>query len=319
MPNKVLLINVDSTIPNLALKKIELYHKNMGYVVEEYDREYLDTLLYEEKEYDSIWVSCIFDWNKDTALSCKKYHKNVYIGGSGVDYKTILPIEIDNMKPKINYGFTTRGCIRNCPFCIVPQKEGKIHAVGDIYDIWDNKSKALVIMDNNILAMPEHFFKISAQLKKEKLKVDFNQGLDARLLNDEIAKELKSLRHMYEIRFAFDDIKLKPQVERAMELVYKYNLRTRWYLYTDGDWETLLERVKYLRYHKQLAFVMRDRKVIDDKLLKCIAAYCNFPIFYRKYTFDEFLNIEHSRVKSIRKNIIDDGRYKLNNISGDNN
>ncbi|GAH92586.1 unnamed protein product, partial [marine sediment metagenome] len=86
---------------------------------------------------------------------------------------TTLRPEIEEMKPKINIGFTTRGCIRKCPFCIVPEKEGKIRVVGDIYDFWDREGTELIILDNNILALPEHFKMICTQLKQENLKVDF--------------------------------------------------------------------------------------------------------------------------------------------------
>ena len=67
--------------------------------------------------------------------------------------------------------------------------------MGDIYDIWDGKSKTLTIMDNNILGKPDHFKKICAQLREEKVRVDFNQGLDIRLLDDTLIKELKTIPH----------------------------------------------------------------------------------------------------------------------------
>ena len=109
--------------------------------------------------YDKIYVSCIFTYNKHF---CKKWEgiDIAEIGGSGYSVtKKLLP-EIEKVNPRRNIGFMTRGCIRNCPWCIVQQKEGKIHVTGDIYDIWDGKSKVITILDNNILGLPKQFFKI---------------------------------------------------------------------------------------------------------------------------------------------------------------
>ena len=222
-----MLIDIDSTIPNLALAKIAEYHKG--------EELMWNNPLFADKA-EKVYVSCIFDWNRD---KCNEWH-GAYIGGSGYSLDITLPAEIEAMKPKINYGFTTRGCIRNCYFCIVPKKEGGIKAVGDIYDIWDGKSKELVVMDNNILAMPEHFKLICSQIRKEKLKVDFNQGLDHRLLTDELCQELLTIRHKREIRFAYDDLAYKKSVLKAIDMLRKAGLKdwqSRWYVYV-GEKDT---------------------------------------------------------------------------------
>jgi hypothetical protein len=268
---QVLLIDIDSTIPNLALKKIELYHTQKG-----------DTVTWNMPLFapiaDKIYVSCIFPENRDKCKEWETY--GAEIGGTGYDLHKKLPDEIENIKPRINWGFTTRGCIRKCKFCFVPEKEGEVHIVGDIYDIWDGKSKEIVIMDNNILALPDHFFKISAQLKKEKLKVDFNQGLDHRLLTPEICKELLSLRHTQEIRFAFDHIAYKSTVLKALDMLKTAGLKdwkSRWYLYIGGSdtLDTVFDRLNILQEHKQAVYVMRDRKVAKDKRWVAIAKWGN--------------------------------------------
>jgi radical SAM superfamily enzyme YgiQ (UPF0313 family) len=139
----VLLIDVDSQIPNLALKKIEKYHLDRG-----------DEVIWHNKflygQVDKTYVSVIFSWNKYKAEQFSKADR----GGTGWDLTAKLPKEIEEVKPKINLGFTTRGCIRRCQFCVVPQKEGNISVEGDIYDIWDGTSKEIELLDNNIMAMP---------------------------------------------------------------------------------------------------------------------------------------------------------------------
>lgn len=266
--NKVLLVNIDSTIPNLALKKIERYYLDRGSEVL-WDMPIMAELA------DKVYVSCIFPRNKQRAISI---HPKAVIGGSGYDLHIKLPPEIEAMKPKINWGFTTRGCIRKCPFCFVPEMEGYIHIVGDIYDLWDGKSKELYLMDNNILAIPAHFREICKQLRKENLRVDFNQGLDHRLLTQELWLELLSLKHIHEIRFAFDDMAYKNTVLRALEIMVDNGLKdwkTRWYVYVgvEDTFETVYERLNILKQYKQHAYLMRDEKVHDEPMFIALATW----------------------------------------------
>lgn len=266
----ILLINIDSKIPNLALKKIELYHILNG------DNIYWDMPLM-FNQVDKTYVSCIFPENKN---QCDIYKDRALIGGSGYDMYIKLPPEIEVIKPKINWGFTTRGCIRNCYFCFVPKMEGKIHIVGDIYDIWDGKSKEITIMDNNILATPEHFIKIQEQLIKENLIVDFNQGLDHRILTTELWQRLYALRHKHEIRFAYDDIAYTASVKRALNIMENNGLKdwqTRWYVYVGikDTFDTVFNRLLLLKEHKQHAYLMRDKQVYDNPLFVALAQWCN--------------------------------------------
>jgi hypothetical protein len=287
-----MLINIDSTLKNLALEKIRMYYTLRG-------DEVIDDMPIMASTCDKIFVSCIFSENNHL---CDEWLNmpNTIIGGSGYSLTRTLPKEIEQIKPHINLGFTTRGCIRNCHFCIVPQKEGKIHIEGDIYDLWDGKSKKIILMDNNILALPDHFYKICEQLKKEKLRVDFNQGLDFRLLTDDICKELFSLKHCMEIRFAFDDIAYKPRVLKALDMLKRNGLKnwqTRWYLYVgvNDTFDTVYERCKILHDNKQLIYMMRDRdeKVQKDKKYIALAKWTNWACFF-KYDFFEVLKVsEH--------------------------
>lgn len=303
----ILVVNLDSIIPNLALQKIVMYHKIKGDRVRQIEdnkskRKLPYPLLIDS--YDKVYVSCVFSWNKPR---CQKWEGLAKIGGSGYSLTKELPPEIDALKPKINMGFTTRGCIRKCHFCVVPQKEGYIREVGDIYDIWDGKGKDISLMDNNILALPKTFFKICRQLKKENLKIDFNQGLDHRLLTDKICKELLSLRYSSDaggkIRFAYDDVAYKPTVLRALKMLKKNGMRdwhTRWYVYVGikDTVETVLERVNLLRSWKQAVFLMRDRDkaVMSNRVFAKIYSWTSTIPAFSTIEFDEF-NIFHKLAK----------------------
>ena len=295
---KVLLVNLDSKIPNLALHKIAKYHELRGdrvRPVKDVGTNRLpDPLLIDM--YDKIYVSCIFSWNKH---HCDKWEGIAEIGGSGYSLDKNLPPDIDVIKPKINWGFITRGCIRKCPWCIVPQKEGKMKVVGDIYDIWDGKSDEIILMDNNILALPKTFFKTCKQIKKENLRVDFNQGLDHRLLTDDICKELFSLRLGVKtgekIRFAFDDISYERSVLKALDMLERNGLKkwhSRWYIYVgvEDTVETVLHRINIIRERTQSVFVMRDRdeKVMQNEEFRKIYSWSTNQWAYYGLPYSEF-------------------------------
>lgn len=262
---KIAYLNLERKYKNIAIEKIKKYHLSRGDEVEEYIELFHFT-------YDKIYVSSIFT---DTDKSQIPIGDNVTYGGTGFDLTTKLPKEIDDMKLKINFGFTTRGCIRNCKFCVVPIKEGSIHAVGDIYDLWDGESKEITLLDNNILALPDHFKLICEQVKKENLKIDFNQGLDIRLLDHDIAKLLGGLRRD-KYHFAFDF--------SAMDSVIKDNVKTLqsngikesiFYVLVGypnypgesvkGNIEDAMYRLKLLKSLGQNAYVMRYRRVYEKQ------------------------------------------------------
>jgi len=220
------LIDVDSKITNLALMKLSAWHKQQGDRVEFYFQ-------FSHNKYDKIYASKIFTDTPDYQYC----YNDIIKGGSGYDLTTNLPLEIENIYPdyslyNCNYamGFTTRGCIRNCPFCIVPKKEGKIKIVADIYYFWNGQDK-IMLLDNNILALPEHFEKICKQLIKEKIKVDFNQGLDIRLIDDDKAKLLSKIKIWKQLRFAWDDIKIEKSVIKGISILKKYMPASRLMFY----------------------------------------------------------------------------------------
>jgi hypothetical protein len=296
---RILVVNIDSVIPNLALAKIVKFHQDKGDEVRQIKDKTISAglpypLLIDT--YDKIYVSCVFSWNKNR---CMKWESIADIGGSGYSLEKTLPPEIDAIKPRMNMGFITRGCTRNCPWCIVPKKEGKVHQVGDIYDLWDGKSNLITIMDNNILALPKVFFETSKQLKKEKLMVDFNQGLDHRLLTDEICQELFSLKYPgstgSKIRFAFDHISYKKSVLKALKMLKRNGLkdwRTRWYVYVgvEDTVETVVERINILRDEKQAVFLMRDRdkRVMQNKEFANMYIWTNHIELYAHIPYEKF-------------------------------
>ena len=290
----ILLIDIDSKIENLALKKIEKYFLDRG-----------DDVTWNfplaKTEADKIYVSCIFSWNKD---KCDEWEGIAEIGGTGHDIKKTLPPEIESIKPRMNLGFASRGCIRNCDFCFVPKKEGKIRAVGDVLDLWDGKAKNVIVLDNNILALPEHFALVCRQAREKKIRVDFNQGLDHRLINQDIVDLMKSISHV-EYRFAFDHPSQINTVEKAINLLRKNNInRCSWYVLVgfNTTFEEDLFRLNYLRSLNQNAYVQRYNATKDPKYIP-LARWANQRHIFNGMTWKQFIERkENKRYKVVLEN-----------------
>lgn len=218
------LIDLDSKIPNLALMKVSQYYQDQKV-------NWYDPL---QGRFDKVYCSKVFDFSSDYQYPIQA--KKIYKGGSGHDLATTLPEEIENSKPDyqlypdMDYamGFTTRGCIRNCEFCVVPEKEGKLKVVNDIYDFWEGQEK-IRLLDNNLTAHNEHFERVLNQIIEEELVADFNQGLDIRLITPRKAKLLSQVDVWGQIHFAFDNIEDEQSVKEGIKIlenngVKKYKL-----------------------------------------------------------------------------------------------
>ena len=267
---KIAIYNLEPQYINLALEKVKMYHLNKGDMIESYLQLWHHT-------YDRIYASSIFDFTN------KQYITNdMEVGGTGfldLIHKQ-LPIKIDKMKPKLNVGFTIRGCFRKCAFCLVPDKEGKLNVVGDLYDLWDGKSKKITLYDNNILGNPKHFKMICEQAQKENIELDFNQGLDIRILTEKQCQLLKDTK-MSDYRFAFDHISLKPIIIKKCKMLNRYKLHGLWYVLVgyNSTIEEDIERVEILVKNKQRPYVMRHKNCGNDKRYTAISRWANSPLF----------------------------------------
>lgn len=128
--------------------------------------------------------------------------------------------------PNVDYaiGFLTRGCIRNCPWCVVPRKEGHIRSYAKWQDIKRPDSRDIVFMDNNVLAC-EHGIEQMRDMIGENVRVDFNQGLDARLITPEIAVILAELKWIRFIRMACDTDDMIPVVLEKAKLLERHGVK----------------------------------------------------------------------------------------------
>lgn len=230
--------------PNYALMKISAYHKAKGDTVEWFQPLF---------QYDKVYSSKVFEWTPENPYLPEDTIK----GGTGYGLYNELPEEIDRMfpdysiYPECDYaiGFITRGCIRNCRWCVVPKKEGKIHKYRHWSELVRPDSDKLVLMDNNILACKWGVENLR-ELAGTKYKVDVNQGMDARLVTPEIAAVLAKVKWIKNIRFSCDQKSQIVPVQRAVTLLKENGLsasKVFVYCLLTKDKDDDLERIYAMR------------------------------------------------------------------------
>lgn len=119
------------------------------------------------------------------------------------------------------HGFSSRGCIRNCPFCMVPKCEGRFRQNENIGNLLNPKSNILVLHDNNLTADPNCIEKLN-EIRDRKLIVDINQGCDVRLMDEDIAKAMSEVNHLRSIHYAWDLMGFENQVLSGIKTLSKY-------------------------------------------------------------------------------------------------
>lgn len=214
------LIDVDGhNFPNLALMRISAYHKSIGDQVEWWESDF--------KYYDIVYKSKIFSdaysQEQQDPINCGELRKGgtgycITLGSDGREHfdksknKPLSP-EIEKMFPDYSIypqfdfavSMTSRGCPRGCSFCHVADKEGKCAVkVADVTDFW-NGQKEIRILDPNITACREKR-DLMLQYRETGAVLDFTQGIDIRLLNDDDIEDINHMR-LRTLHFAWDNPK----------------------------------------------------------------------------------------------------------------
>lgn len=311
---KIGLIDVDGhNYPNLPLMKLSAWHKAQGDMVRWYDP--FDGLV---EEYDKVYLSKVFSFTPDYEHPI--YSKEVNRGGSGYcieveNGKEIyhkerdknLPDEIEHIYPDYSlypeqtkdtaYGFMTRGCPRGCGFCHVASKEGRFsHKVADLSEFWRGQKK-IELLDPNLLACKD-CEDLLQQLIDSKARVNFNQGLDIRMMTEKKAEMLSQIP-IYAIHFAWDRYEDKEIIQPKFKIfreISKINPHALQVYCLCGDKEKAvldsdLERIYWLRDNGYAPYVTIYEKYSLPKghdLLKLQRYVNNRFIFWSVKTFEEY-------------------------------
>lgn len=325
---RVGLYDVDShNFPNLPLMKISAYHKSKGD-----DVEWCIPLVH----YDLVYVSKVFgDEYSQMDYTAIQADQIIY-GGTGfaikvVDGKEIyeptddkrLPYEIEHMYPDYSlypqytedtaYGFLTRGCPNNCPFCIVSKKEGrKSVKVADLSEFWRGQ-KHIKLLDANITGCRDRI-ELLQQLADSGAWVDFTQGIDARFMNEKIIEVLEQIK-IKSLHFAFDLMENEKQIIKGLSLA-KQRLKLddrKGIVYVLTNFNTSIKEDLYrVRVIKNIGLapdvrIYRKEALPKRHILRDLQRWCNNRILYRSSTFFDYVpRSDGKTIKELYADILKD-------------
>lgn len=297
------LIDVDGKLPNLALMKISSFHKSHGEPVEFAGGDL--------SKYGKVYASCLFSWNKSKCVDLLKVRPDAIIGGTGWSLETVLPQEIDSYRPdydlyteetvyarsckggiskqetkekkariisNMGLGFTTRGCVRSCGFCVVPKKEGLLRQVAEIADLLNPRSNVITLYDNNLTADPHCIDKLN-EIRDRGLIVDISQGVDVRTMTPEKAIALSEVKHLRSLHYAWDLMKDEREVIDCISILSQHVKKWRHMCFVlcgyNTNYDEDMYRIKILDEIGIRPYVMKFNNKRDDIRLNHFARWVN--------------------------------------------
>lgn len=203
------------------------------------------------------------------------------------------------------YGYLTRGCFRNCNFCIVSEKEGnKVYQAYKLNQFW-NGQKNIKLLDPNISGA-SNFVDLMNELAETGSCIDFTQGLDLRIMTDKKIDAINRVK-VKRIHFAWDKIQDEKIILEKLSQFMKANNPngTKWnrskiivYVLTNFDttFEQDLYRVYKLRDMNVMPYVMVYNRENADKKYKDLPLYCNSMYYIRAAkNFEDFMLWKNDR------------------------
>ena len=332
------LINHSGThYPNLACMKLSGYHKSIGDTVELitniYSVDFGDSIWEDDtNEFDKIYVSKVFTDTTFPKFFLKE--PNVEHGGTGFffDKAPSLPDDVEHHMPDytlydrwveqqlakgvrdsklkffVDYsiGFTTRGCIRQCPFCVLKNKK-EVVGHSKVNEFLNKDKKFICLWDDNILAY-KNWKEVFEDLKAVGKPFHFKQGMDFRLLTEEKIKVLTTVKYIDRFVFAFDNIKDEDLIKRKLDMWWKHfplraKFRPKFFTlcgfdregkYDDNFWiqdvADLFERIKILMKYQSYAYVMRHADLENSPWKKIYTKITGWthPMMFYKNSFREY-------------------------------
>lgn len=200
----VRLTHIDGKLPNLALMRLAKFHRARGDFVHFTRR--VQRAIWETEPYDRIYASAIFSFSKPRLHKFFREFPDAIVGGTGSGSWTTLEEAVGDVPEEFDYsdypayqpsiGFLQRGCRLRCKFCVVPEKEGKPRQTMTVAQLWRGPGhvRNLHVLDNDFFGVPgwkDHV----ADFRAGKFKVCLNQGINVRMITEEAAAALASIRY----------------------------------------------------------------------------------------------------------------------------
>lgn len=186
--------------------------------------------------------------------------------------------------------FFSRGCIRRCPFCLVHDKEGEIHAVEPV-DL-NPHGKHIEVLDNNFFANPE-WKSAMDYLLKAKQKVNLH-GVDVRIMDEEQAYWLNKLPLYRNIHIAWDlpQIDLTDKLREVIRYIKPYKLMCYVLIGFNSTMEQDMYRIERCRELGIKPYVMPYRdfenKTKPSQYCRDLAQYVNKSMIFTSCKFEDF-------------------------------
>jgi len=319
--------------PNLAAMKLSGYNLKQGNKTELIHFEDINPNSLFVRHFDKVYISKVFT---DTQVP-ENILKLPFVeyGGTGFFYDKApnLPDEIEHSFPDYNLydswikekirngkkpsyfkyytefsiGFTTRGCFRQCEFC-VNRNEKRVYPHSPLNEFVDEKRKKICLLDDNVLGCGQHWERIIKELQATKKPFQFKQGMDIRILTEKRAKILNESKYEGNYIFAFDNIEDKSIIEDKLTIWQKYSKKSNpcavLYCFCCFDkskkynlnfWIKdiidLLERTKILMKYGARPYVMRFEKHKNSpfrKLYLLITQWCNSGDSFQKQSLRNY-------------------------------
>ena len=315
--------------PNLAIMKISTYYKNKGCNVRLITFDEINPSTLFTSKFDVVFISKVFsDTETPEFINSLSFVKK---GGSGFYYDKATPLheDIEHSFPdysiyeniasckheyyhKYSIGFITRGCIRQCSFCININSK-KVEAHSKLSEFVDKKRPYIMLLDDNITAY-KGFYKTFEELNSLNIPFVFKQGMDFRLLTLNKMKVVFNSNYampngrLKTFHYAFDNIEDSEIIEKKLKIYYentpyKHNV---WFYVLVGfdrtheyssefylkDLEDMLKRIEILFKYNAFPYIMLhkdyNKSPFNEEILS-ICRICNFPALIGSKTFGDSL------------------------------
>lgn len=355
------LLNHGTRHPNLALLKVSAFCKEHGHnvrLISSYD-ELMENgnPIISDCDYDILVMSRVFKFTKiPNFISLMIKEHLIFYGGTGFFEVNgpNLPDEVEHHAPdytlyneyiekatggneklkkrrwddylSYSIGFTTRGCIRHCGFC-VNRRLSRVVEWSPVSEFLDKSRKNIYLWDDNIMAAPPRVFaKVMEDLKSTGKPFQFRQGMDIRLMTEQKAKLLNEVKYHGDYIFAFDHYRMddpneKRQVEQTIKglKIWRTHCHKSTKLYVlvayDSQDETDIEgtffRIKTLMEHGCLPYIMRFEEYNNSRFKNMytqLARWCNQPSFFKKMSFRQYC-VRNEEYHQGIQDLVQKGKY----------
>ena len=316
---------------------------NFNYLLFNNDKKNIRYYKEESIIFDKIIISKVFT---DTEIPIQIQNLSICeYGGTGFFYDKAIPLpnEIEHHMPdyhlydewvniKLNsggikkdfsyyldhsIGFLTKGCFRQCAFCINKNSK-KVEMHSPLNEFVDDSKKYICMLDDNFLGYPQ-WKDLILELQQTGKRFQFKQGLDERILTDDKCKMLSESKYYGDYIFAFDNIEDKELIEGKLKMWKEhYNTKaqsTKFYVFCGFDrndkWDEdfwkqdiidTFERIKILMRYNCLPYIMRFERYKESPYAGTyinFARWCNQPSFFKKTSYRKYCEMNQERTKTI--------------------